>query len=104
MGESSEGGRDLARLARHGRRALPFIEAGLHTAEPPGRRNLVAALRRIGDAEAAPLLLHITAYDAVPTVRTDARAVLEEWATASDPRGDRARAALRRLTELGSAP
>src|SRR5215470_14635693 len=41
----------IEHLKRQGRRALPTIEAALHTAPVPGRLNLIVALRQIGDAE-----------------------------------------------------
>jgi hypothetical protein len=88
------------RVARYGRRALATIEAVIQTADPHGRKNLVLAARRVGDAEAVPLLLHVAAWDAEPLVRAEAEWTLKSWAAATDERAERARAALRRLDEL----
>jgi HEAT repeat protein len=87
------------RLARHGRRALPAVEAALHTAEPAGRKNLILALRKIGDGDAAPLLRHVALFDPAPDVRREAEWTLRSWAAGRDARGERARAALRELDE-----
>ncbi len=89
----------LDRLAERGRRALPSIEAALHTAEPPGRKNLVLALRRIGDGEAVPLLRHVALTDEDASVRREAEWTLKGWAAEKDARGERARGALRELDE-----
>ena len=66
-------------LSRYGRRAIPTIEAAMHTANGPGRKNLIMALRKIGDAEAVPLLGHIAVYDtnlvARPSVKLGEAAV-----------------------------
>jgi hypothetical protein len=88
------------RIARFGRRAIPSIEAALHTAEPSGRKNLILGLRRIGDAEAVPLLGHLAAWDAAPDVRREAEWTLKSWASGKDARATRAAAALRALDEL----
>ena len=83
------------RLAAYARRALPQIETAMHTAAPTGRLHLVAALDRIGDEEAAPVLRHVAVYDITPDVRQAAEAVLASWAAgAPGPRATRARAAL----------
>lgn len=87
------------RLCRHGRRAIPSLEAALHTAEPPGRKNLILALRKLGDADAVPLLRHVALFDAAPDVRREAEWTLKTWAAGQDPRGERARTALRELDE-----
>lgn len=89
----------VERVARFGHRALASIEQGLHTADPPGRKNLILALRKIGDADAVPLLGHLARYDADPEVRREAAWTLRSWASAKDPRGERSRAALRTLDE-----
>jgi hypothetical protein len=88
-------------LARHGRRAIPTVESALHTAAPPARKNLILALRKIGDVEAVPLLGHVALYDAAPDVRREAEWTLRDWAAGppGDPRAERARAALRALDE-----
>lgn len=88
------------RVSGYGRRALPTIEAVIQTADAHGRKNLVLALRRVGDGEAVPLLLHVAAWDTEPSVRTEAEWTLKTWAAAADARADKARAALRRLDEL----
>jgi len=88
-------------LARHGRRAIPTIEAALHTATPVGRKNLILALRQIGDAEAVPLLGHVAGFDQSPEVRKEAEWTLRKWAgdTAAPARAEKARAAVRTLEE-----
>jgi len=88
------------RVAAHGRRALPAIEAALHTADVAGRKNLVIAIRHIGDADGIPLLLHLAAFDAAEDVRREAAWTLRSWAAGGGDRAERARAALRRLDEL----
>jgi hypothetical protein len=86
-------------LTRYGRRAIPTIEAAMHTASVPGKKNLILALRQIGDAEAIPLLAHITVHEPSPEVRREAEWTLKQWASGTDPRAERARAALRSLDE-----
>jgi hypothetical protein len=88
-----------ARLQRHGRRAIVTIEAALHTATPDGRKNLILALRGIGDGEAIPLLRHVAIYDPSAEVRREAEWTLKQWAQAGQARGERARAALREIDE-----
>jgi hypothetical protein len=81
------------RLAAYKRKALPQIETALHTAAPTGRLHLVAALDRIGDEEAAPVLRHVAVYDMTPDVRQAADAVLARWASGTpESRAARARA------------
>ena len=87
-------------LTRYGRRALPTIEGAMHSASAAGRKNLIMALRKIGDAEAVPLLRHLAIYDAAPDVRREARWTLKEWAMGSDARAKKARTALRALDEV----
>jgi hypothetical protein len=82
------------RLAAYGRKAIPQIETSLHTAAPPGRLHLCAALDRIGDEEAVPVLRQTAVYDVRQEVREAARATLGRWASGAGPRADRARAAL----------
>ena len=81
------------RLAAYNRRAIPQIETALHTAAPTGRMHLVAALDRVGDDEAVPVLRHVATYDMTAEVRAAAEAVLTRWAGGSDARAARARAA-----------
>jgi hypothetical protein len=88
------------RVAGRGRHALLAVEAALHTADVPGRKNLVVAIRRIGDSDGVPLLLHLAAYDAAPDVRREAEWTLKSWAVGDATRAAQARAALRRLDEL----
>jgi len=80
QGEVAE--RALATLKEHGTRrdALPYLEAALHRVPPKGRRNVVIALRQLALPEAAPLLGHLAAFDAEPTVRAEAYSTLELWA------------------------
>lgn len=91
------------RLARHGAAALPPIEAALHTADEAGRKNLIYALRQIGEAEAIPLLRHLALHDAAEGVRREALWTLEQWAAAKDKgheeRARRAGAAVREIQE-----
>lgn len=87
------------RLARHGRRAIPSIESALHTGDEPARKNLIVALRRIGDGDAVPLLAHLATWDADEGVRKEALWTLRGWAAESDARAARAREALRQLDE-----
>lgn len=80
------------RLAAYKRKAIPQIETALHTSAPTGRVHLVAALDRIGDDEAVPVLRHVAIYDITPEVREAADAVLTRWAgTGADTRAKRAR-------------
>jgi hypothetical protein len=81
------------RLAAYGRKAVPQIETALHTAAPPGRLHLTAALDRIGDEEAVPVLRHIAIYDVRAEVRDAAEAVLVRFAAGAGARASRAAAA-----------
>jgi hypothetical protein len=92
-------------LQRYGKRAIPTIEAAMHTASVPGRKNLILALRRIGDVDAVPLLGHIAITDGSPDVRREAEWTLKQWAadTKATDRADRARAALRANEEQRGA-
>jgi hypothetical protein len=81
------------RLAAYGRKAVPQIETAMHTAAPPGRLHLTAALDRIGDDEAVPVLRHTAIYDVRPEVRDAAQAVLARFAAGDGPRAARALAA-----------
>jgi hypothetical protein len=99
---NNEGAAEVAaeeRLERHGRRAIPTIEAALHTAGVPGRKNLIATLRRIGDEEAVPLLRHVALYDGAPDVRREALWTLKQWGQGGGSRADKARAAVRSVEE-----
>ncbi len=89
----------IVRLTRHGRAAIPTLEAALHTAPVPGRKNLITALRRIGDEEAIPVLRHFGEYDQDESVRREATWTLKQWAIEHNSRGEKARAALRTLDE-----
>jgi HEAT repeat protein len=86
-------------LARYGRRAIPTIEAALHTSLVPGRRNLVMALRKIGDPAAIPLLRHLAVADPSLEVQHDAEWTLKEWAAGDGERAEKARAAMRAIDE-----
>ncbi len=92
-------------LARYGRRAIPTIEAAMHTATPTGKKNLVMALRKIGDAEAVPLLGHMAQFEPAPDVRREAGWTLKQWAAdgKSPDRAARAKAALRVIEEAKGA-
>jgi HEAT repeat protein len=88
-------------LARYGKKAIPTIESAMHTASPPARKNLILALRRIGDVESVPLLRHIALYDPAPDVRREAGWTLKQWAAgkSGEPLTEKARAAVRALDE-----
>lgn len=87
------------KLASFGGRAVPTIEAAMHTANVPGRKNLILALRQIGDAEAVPLLRHIAIFDNSADVRREAEWTLKQWAAAGGARAEKAKAALRAIDE-----
>lgn len=67
-------------LVRFGKRAIPTIEAALHTAAPDGRKTLIYTLRKIADPEAVPLLRHLALYDPDKDVRREAEWTLRGWA------------------------
>jgi HEAT repeat protein len=90
----------VERLAGYGRRAIPQIEIALHTASDAGRRNLIAALERIGDREAVAIFRHFAVYDLSAEIRSSCEAVLGKWATPGSPHAEVARAALARVAEL----
>jgi hypothetical protein len=91
------------RLAAYKRAAIPQIETAFHTAAPTGRVHLIAALARIGDGEAVPILRHAALYDVTADVRGAAEAVLTRWAADKNARGDRSRAALAELARRRAA-
>ena len=92
------------RLARYKRAAIPQIETAMHTAAPPGRLHLVAALDQIGDDEAVPVLRHIAIFDVTPEVREAAEALLRRWASGgSGARAKRAGAALAEVARKRAA-
>jgi hypothetical protein len=92
------------RLARYKRAAVPQIETALHTAAPTGRLHLIAALDKIGDDEAVPVMRHISVFDTSPEVREAAEALLRRWASAgSGPRATRASAALAEVARKRAA-
>jgi hypothetical protein len=92
------------RLAAYKRKAIPQIETALHTSAPTGRLHLVAALDRIGDDEAVPVLRHVALYDITSEVREAAGAVLARWAApASGARALRAVAAEAEITRRRAA-
>ena len=88
-------------LARYGRRAIPTIEAAMHTATPTGKKNLILALRKIGDVEAVPLLGHIAQFEPNADVRREAEWTLRQWAGEEQgkERAVRSKAAVRVLEE-----
>lgn len=88
-------------LTRYGRKAIPTIESAMHTASPTGKKNLILALRKIGDAEAVPLLGHLAEFEPNADVRREAEWTLKGWAAddKSAERATRAKTALRRLEE-----
>ena len=87
------------RLARYGAGARVPMEAALHGADERGRKNLILAMRRLGHPDAVPLLRHLALYDPAPAVRREAVSALQAWATGSDGRAAKARAALRSIDE-----
>jgi hypothetical protein len=91
------------RLAAYKRAAIPQIETSFHTAAPSGRVHLIAALARIGDDAAVPILRHAALYDVTPDVRGAAEAVLTRWAADNDGRAARARDALAELARKRAA-
>ncbi len=88
-------------LGRYGRRAIPTIEAAMHTATPTGKKNLIMALRKIGDVEAVPLLAHLAQFEPNEDVRREAEWTLRQWAAdgKAKERAARARQAVRGLEE-----
>jgi hypothetical protein len=88
-------------LARYGRRAIPTIEAAMHTATPTGKKNLILALRKIGDDEAVPLLGHLAQFEPNADVRREAEWTLRQWAAddKAKERAARAKQAVRVLEE-----
>jgi hypothetical protein len=92
----------MRRLLPFGRAVLPYLEAALHTATPIGRKRIVMALRRLGLAEAAPLLAHIGAYDEDQTAAREAVRTLSLWASErhDSRRGAAARQVLHKVDEV----
>ena len=88
-------------LTRYGRKAIPTIEAAMHTASPTGKKNLILALRKIGDIEAVPLLGHLAQFEPSPDVRREAEWTLRQWAAdgTQKERAARAKQAVRVLEE-----
>src|SRR5262245_55985705 len=101
--EGVEVNQAATRLEKFGVRAIPTIEAAMHTAPVAGRKNLILALRRIGDAEAVPLLRHRALFDPAPDVRREAEWTLKQWAAGEGDRAAKAKAALRAIDEARSA-
>ncbi len=88
------------KLASFGARAIPTIEAAMHTASPSGRKDLIGVLRKIGDVEAVPLLGHVAVFDPAEDVRREAEWTLKQWAQGTGPRADKSKAQLRNIDEL----
>ncbi len=95
----------MERLAAYRRAAIPQIETALHTAAPAGRLHLIAAMDRIGDGEAVPILRHAALFDVTPDVRAAAEAVLARWAAdrSNGGRSSRAAAALAEVARRRAA-
>ena len=87
------------RLVGFGKRAIPTLEAAMHTASPSGKKALIGVMRQIGDESAIPLLGHIATYEPDEGVRREALWTLQLWAKQNDARGQKARAALRSVDE-----
>lgn len=98
----------IERLAGYGRKAIAQIETALHTAAPSGRLYLLAALEKIDDAEAVPVLRHVAVYDVSGEVRENAERILAAWAAgAREPgrtRATAARALIDRKRAAGEGP
>ena len=92
-------------LTRYGRRAIPTIESAMHTASTTGKKNLILALRKIGDVEAVPLLEHLAQFEPNADVRREAEWTLRQWAgdDKQPDRAARAKQAVRRLEEQRGA-
>jgi hypothetical protein len=88
-------------LQRYGKRAIPTIEAAMHTASATGKKNLILGLRKIGDVEAVPLLGHIAEFEPNADVRREAEWTLRQWAAddKAAERATRAKQAVRRIEE-----
>ena len=82
----------IDRLARYRRFAIPQIETAMHTAAPAGRHHLIAALEKIGDGEAVPILRHLAVFDITADVRGAAENLLSRWAAETDGKARAARA------------
>jgi len=93
------------RLAKYRRAAIPQIETAMHTSAPSGRLHLIAALDKIGDGEAVPVLRHIAIFDITAEVREAAEKLLSRWAAAPDDkaRATRAQAALAEIARKRAA-
>ena len=98
----------IERLAGYRRKAIAQIETALHTAAPYGRLHLLAALEKIDDAEAVPILRHVAVYDVNGEVRETAERILASWAAgAREPGRSRAvaaRALIDRKRAAGEGP
>ncbi len=97
--EGLEASQAMQHLQKIGKRTIPTIELALQQARPAGKKNLITVLRRIGDGEVVPLLQQLAIFDPELTVRREARMTIEGWAKAPGERGDKARAALRKIDE-----
>ncbi len=88
-------------LQRYGKRAIPTIEGAMHTASATGKKNLILALRKIGDVEAVPLLGHLAEFEPNADVRREAEWTLRQWAAddKAAERATRAKQAVRRIEE-----
>jgi hypothetical protein len=93
------------RLAKYRRAAIPQIETAMHTSAPSGRLHLIAALDKIGDGEAVPVLRHIAIFDITAEVRDAAEKLLSRWAASPDDkkRATRAQAALAEIARKRAA-
>ena len=80
------------------------METAMHTSAPPGRLHLIAALDKIGDGEAVPVLRHVAVFDITPEVREAAEKLLSRWAAGGDgARAARAKAALDEIARKRAA-
>jgi hypothetical protein len=77
----------------------------MHTSAPSGRLHLIAALDKIGDGEAVPVLRQIAVFDITAEVRDAAEHLLSRWAAGPDEKGRaaRSRAALGEIARKRAA-
>jgi hypothetical protein len=69
---------EMAKVVAFGTYALPDIEQEMHGAPIKGRLRLLDALRRIGSAEAVPLLDFLIRVDTDDAVRKEAGKVVRQ--------------------------
>ena len=75
----------------------------LHAAPERGRLRLIGILSALDHPEGIPILRHLAVYDPSPEVRQACQSTLEGWAARPGGAGERARAALARVSQLRTA-